>query len=49
MNKCLKCGSRVKKEKFQYLKAIIEDSTGMIECAIFDETTKEETKNLGEK
>ena len=43
-NGCYQCGAVAVKTVYTYLRVAIEDSTNMIECAVFNETVQELTK-----
>lgn len=45
-NGCYQCGSDVTKKTYQYLRVTLEDDTGMLESAVFDEENQLVVKRM---
>lgn len=45
-NGCFQCGSNVGKKSYQYLRITLENDTGMLESAVFDEESQEVVKKM---
>jgi hypothetical protein len=39
-NSCFQCGSNMAKKTYHYLRVTLEDDTGMLESAVFDEESQ---------